>query len=99
MSSEPKLLQDAIIGKNADDVGKTAAQVCTAWGLQRGTAILTTSTYADHIRESAEVSPLPDSAMEEIKGIATRKRFNRVVETGIPGAHPPATLTRTAYYD
>jgi len=87
-SSEPKLLEDAVIRKIAAEVGKTAAQVCIAWGLQRGTAILTTSKNADHIRESFELSPLLDIAMAEIEGITTRYRFNRVVDTGIPGFIP-----------
>jgi diketogulonate reductase-like aldo/keto reductase len=90
---EPKLLEDSVIKKVAAVVGKTAAQVCIAWGLQRGTAILTTSKNADHIRESFDVSPLPESAMKAIEGITTRYRFNKVVETGLPGfipreAHP-----------
>jgi diketogulonate reductase-like aldo/keto reductase len=85
---EPKLLEDAVIKKVAAAAGKTAAQVCIAWALQRGTAVLTTSTSADHIRESLDVSPLPESAMEAIKGITTRYRFNKVVETGVPGFIP-----------
>jgi diketogulonate reductase-like aldo/keto reductase len=87
-SFEPKLLEDDVIKKVATAVGKTAAQVCIAWALQRGTAILTTSTNADHIRGSLDVSPLPESAMEAIKGITTRYRFNKVVETGLPGFIP-----------
>ena len=87
-SFEPKLLSDDVIKKVAAEVGKTAAQVCIAWGLQRGTAILTTSKNADHIRESFDISPLPQNAMEAIEGITTRYRFNRVVETGLPGFIP-----------
>ncbi len=87
-SFEPRLLEDSVIKKVAAGVGKTAAQVCIAWGLQRGTAILTTSKNADHIRESFGVSPLPESAMKEIDGITTRYRFNKVVETGLPGFIP-----------
>ena len=87
-SFEPKLLDDDVIKKVAAAAGKTTAQVCIAWALQRGTAILTTSTSADHIRESLDVSPLPESAMEAIKGITTRYRFNKVVETGLPGFIP-----------
>ncbi len=87
-SFEPKLLEDDVIKKVAAAVGKTAAQVCIAWALQRGTAVLTTSTSADHIRASLDVSPLPENAMEAIKGITTRYRFNKVVETGLPGFIP-----------
>ena len=67
LAYEPKVLQDAVIEIIVADVRMTCAPVCTAWGLQRGLAILTASTNADHIRESIEVSPLPDNAMEEIK--------------------------------
>src|ERR1700719_15903 len=87
-SFEPKLLEDDVIKKVAAAIGKTPAQVCIAWALQRGTAILTTATHADHIRESLDVSSLPESAMEAIKGITTRYRFNKVVETGLPGFIP-----------
>ena len=90
-SFEPRLLEDSVIKRIAAAVGKTAAQVCIAWGLQRGTAILTTSKNADHIRESFDVSPLPESAMKEIEGITTRYRFNTVVETGVPGFIPRET--------
>ena len=87
-SFEPKLLEDEVIKKVAAAAESTAAQVCIAWALQRGTAILTTSTSANHIRESLDVSSLPESAMEAIKGITTRYRFNKVVETGLPGFIP-----------
>ena len=92
-SFEPRLLEDPVIKKVAATVGKTAAQVCIAWGLQRGTAILTTSKSADHIRESFDVSPLPESAMKEIEGITARYQFNTVVETGVPGFIPRAAAT------
>jgi diketogulonate reductase-like aldo/keto reductase len=85
---EPKLLDDEVIKKVAATVGKTTSQVCIAWALQRGTAVLTTSTNADHIRASLDLSPLPESAMEAISGIKTRYRFNKVVETGLPGFIP-----------
>ena len=96
-SFEPKLLEDDVIKKVAAAAAKTTAQVCIAWALQRGTAILTTSTNADHIRESLDVSPLPETAMESINGITTRYRFNQVVETGVPGFIPrPADRKGTA---
>jgi alcohol dehydrogenase (NADP+) len=95
-SFEPKLLEDDVIKKVAAALGKTTAQVCIAWALQRNTAILTTSTNADHIRESLDVSPLPESAMEAIKGITTRYRFNKVVETGLPGFIPREADRRSA---
>jgi diketogulonate reductase-like aldo/keto reductase len=60
-----------------------------AWAIQRGTALLTTSTTPRYIRENFEVSTLPEDAMQEIRdGITTRVRFNPVVETGVPGFIP-----------
>jgi diketogulonate reductase-like aldo/keto reductase len=88
-SGEPKLLGDPVITAIAERVHKTPAQVLLAWAIQRGTALLTTSTTPSRIKENFEVSALPDDAMREIsEGIKTRVRFNPVVETGIPGFIP-----------
>jgi diketogulonate reductase-like aldo/keto reductase len=60
-----------------------------AWAIQRGTALLTTSTIPSQIQENFDVSTLPDDAMREIRdGIQSRVRFNPVVETGVPGFIP-----------
>ncbi|HSL03959.1 MAG TPA: aldo/keto reductase [Nitrospiraceae bacterium] len=87
-SFEPKLLDDPVIKNVASRAGMSPAQVCIAWGVQRGTAILTTSTKVNHLRESLEASFLSESAINEISAIQTRYRFNRVVETGVPGFIP-----------
>lgn len=88
-SSEPKLLEDPVITAIAKRVNKTSAQVLLAWGIQRGTALLTTSKTPSRIRENFDVSTLPEDAMQEInEGIKSRVRFNAVVETGIPGFIP-----------
>ena len=87
--SEPKLLEDPLITAIAKRVKKTPAQVLLAWGIQRGTALLTTSTTPSRIKENFEVSTLPEDALREIsEGIKSRVRFNTVVETGIPGFIP-----------
>jgi diketogulonate reductase-like aldo/keto reductase len=91
-SSEPKLLEDPLITAIAQRVKKTPAQVLLAWGIQRGTALLTTSTTPSRITENFEVSTLPEDAIREIsEGIKSRVRFNTVVETGIPGFIPRGT--------
>ena len=41
---EPRLLDDPVITAIAQRVRKTPAQVVLAWAVQRGTALLTTST-------------------------------------------------------
>ena len=86
---EPRLLDDPVIVAIARRLGKTPAQVVLAWAVQRGTAFLTTSVTPSRIRENFELSPLPEDAMQEIRNsVATKIRFNRVVETGVPGFIP-----------
>jgi diketogulonate reductase-like aldo/keto reductase len=88
-SSEPKVLEDPVITAIAKRVNKTPAQVLLAWGIQRGTALLTTSKTPSRIKEDFEVSALPEEAVWEIsEGIKLRVRFNAVVESGVPGFIP-----------
>ena len=88
-SGEPKLLEDPIIAAVARRVNKTPAQVLLAWGIQRGTALLTTSKTPSRIKGNFDVSTLPENAMREINdGIKLRVRLNAVVETGVPGFIP-----------
>ena len=90
-SGEPKLLDDPVIAAVARRVNKTSAQVLLAWGIQRGTALLTTSTTPSRIKENFDASTLPENAMREInEGIKLRVRLNTVVETGVPGFIPRA---------
>jgi diketogulonate reductase-like aldo/keto reductase len=90
--SEPKLLEDPLITAIAQRVKKTPAQVLLAWGIQRGTALLTTSTTPRRIKENFEVSTLPEDAVRGIsEEIKSRVRFNTVVETGVPGFIPRGT--------
>ena len=86
---KPRLLDDPLIVAIAQRLGKTPAQVVLAWAIQRVTALLTTSVTPSRIRENFELSPLPEDAMQEIRdGLATKVRFNSVVETGVPGFIP-----------
>ena len=83
---EPKIVDDPVITAIAQRVHKTPAQVLLAWAVQRGTAFLTTSTKPQRLRESFDISTLPEDAMREIRDrITTSVRFNAVVETGVPG--------------
>ncbi|MGO9483995.1 MAG: aldo/keto reductase [Rhodomicrobium sp.] len=89
---EPKLLENPVITAIAQRAHKTPAQVVLAWAVQRGTALLTTSTKPRQIQENIEVSTLPEDAMQEIRdNIAERVRFNTVVKTGVPGFIPQGT--------
>lgn len=88
---KPNLLEDPVIDSIARRLRKTSAQVALAWAIQRGTAFLTTSTKPHRIRESLDLSALPEEAMQEIREkITTSVRFNAVVETGVPGFIPRA---------
>jgi diketogulonate reductase-like aldo/keto reductase len=83
---EPKLLENPVITTIAQRVHKTPAQVVLAWAIQRGAALLTTSTKPSQIQENFEVSTLPEDAMQEIRdGITARVRFDPVTEAGVPG--------------
>ena len=83
---EPRLLDDPLIVTIAGRFGKTPAQVLLAWGIQRGTAVLTSSVNPARISENFDITALPESAIQEInERLETRYRFNSVVEAGEPG--------------
>ena len=83
---EPRLLDDPLIVSIAQRSGKTPAQVLLAWGIQRGTAVLTGSVTPSRIRENFDVTALPESVIEEInEQLQTRIRFNSVADGGEPG--------------
>jgi diketogulonate reductase-like aldo/keto reductase len=82
----PRVVDNPVITTIAKRINKTPAQVALAWAIQRGTALLTTSTTLQHIRENFDISPLPEDAMQEIRNnITTSVRLNPVTETGVPG--------------
>jgi diketogulonate reductase-like aldo/keto reductase len=89
---DPRLLDDPLIVDMAQRYGKTPAQVLLAWGIQRGSAVLTGSVNPSRIRENFDVTALPQSAIEEInERLDTRIRFNSVADGGVPGfAEVPA---------
>lgn len=83
---EPRLLDDPLIVSTAQRLGKTPAQVLLAWGIQRGSAVLTASVTPARIRENFDVTAIPDSAVRDIsERLETRFRFNSVVDGGEPG--------------
>jgi alcohol dehydrogenase (NADP+) len=78
----PGPLEDPVVTRTAEQVGKTPAQVLLAWAVQRGTAVLTTPKTAARARENFDLSALPAEAFDAIDRIETRQRFNEVVKTG-----------------
>jgi diketogulonate reductase-like aldo/keto reductase len=63
-----------------------------AWGIQRGSAVLTGSVNPARINENFNVTAIPESAVHDIsERLQTRYRFNSVVDGGEPGfAEVPA---------
>jgi aldehyde reductase len=82
---EPRLLDDPLVVSMARRFGKTPAQVLLAWGIQRGSAVLTSSVRPARIVENFDVTALPENAIQEISELETRIRFNSVVDGGEPG--------------
>jgi diketogulonate reductase-like aldo/keto reductase len=83
---EPRLLDDALIVSIANELSKTPAQVLLAWGIQRGTAVLTASVTPSRIHENFDVTALPEKAIRDInERLETRFRFNSVADGGEPG--------------
>lgn len=82
---EPRLLDDPVIVSIARQYGKTPAQVLLAWGIQRASAVLTSSVNPGRITENVDVTGLPESVIDEISRLRTRIRFNSVVDAGEPG--------------
>jgi diketogulonate reductase-like aldo/keto reductase len=83
---EPRLLDDPVVVSIARRFECTPAQVLLAWGIQRGTAVLTSSKTPERIRENVGVIDLPKNAIHEINDrVQTRYRFNSVVDAGEPG--------------
>jgi diketogulonate reductase-like aldo/keto reductase len=89
---EPRLLDDPLIVSIAEQLEKTPAQVLLAWGIQRGSAVLTGSVNPARINENFDVSAIPESVVQDIsERLQTRYRFNSVVDGGEPGfAEVPA---------
>jgi alcohol dehydrogenase (NADP+) len=84
----PGPLGDPVIVAIAARLEKTPAQVLLAWAAQRGTALLVKTRTAARVRENFNISALPEDAFNEINSIQTRKRFNSVTKTGMPGFIP-----------
>lgn len=83
---EPRLLDDPLIVSIARRLGKTPAQVLLAWGIQRGSAVLTASVTPTRISENFDVTAIPESAIRDIdERLETRYRFNSVADAGQPG--------------
>ncbi|HEX3798741.1 MAG TPA: aldo/keto reductase [Verrucomicrobiae bacterium] len=86
--AKPGPLEDAAVLAIARQTSLTPAQVLLAWGIQRGTAVLTTAKTLERARENYEIAEIPEAAVEKISRIQTRVRLNSVTQTGVPGFIP-----------
>ncbi len=91
----PGPLEDPTVLATAREASLTPAQVLLAWGIQRGTAVLTTAKTLDRARENYNISAIPEAALEKINQIQTRQRLNSVTQTGVPGFIPTAAEARS----
>ncbi|HVY69035.1 MAG TPA: aldo/keto reductase [Verrucomicrobiae bacterium] len=92
--ARPGPLEDPVVLAIAREASLTPAQVLLAWGIQRGTAVLTTAKSLDRIGENYNLSEISEAAVDQINRIQARKRLNSVTETGIPGFIPKAADTQ-----
>jgi alcohol dehydrogenase (NADP+) len=81
----PGPLEDPAVLAIAKQTSLTPAQVLLAWGIQRGTAVLTTAKTLERAHENYNFSEISEAAVEEISRIQIRSRLNSVVATGVPG--------------
>jgi len=81
----PGPLEDPAVLAIAQQTSLTPAQILLAWGIQRGTAVLTTAKTLERARENYNIFEIPEVAVDEINRIETRSRLNPVVKTGVPG--------------
>ncbi len=50
-----QLLQDRMIREIAEERGRTSAQICLRWGLQKGAAVIPKASSETHLRENMDV--------------------------------------------
>jgi aldehyde reductase len=90
--TRPGPLEDPTVLTIAKQTSLTPAQVLLAWGIQRGTAVITTTKT--RALENYSISEIPEAAVEQINRIQTRTKLNSVTETGVPGFIPTAAQLR-----
>ena len=80
-ADEPTLLDDPVLQRIAAKHDISAAQVCIAWAIQRGTSVVAKSASPEHQKENlAPISSsitLSEEEMSEIEGLERGHRFFR----------------------
>src|SRR6202789_1643535 len=66
--ARPGPLEDPAVLAIARQTSQTPAQVLLAWGIQRGTAVLTTAKTPERTRENYNISEIPWAGVVELSG-------------------------------
>ena len=72
------LLNHETVHSIAANVGRTPAQVCLRWGIQRGTAIVPKTSKRERLQENLQLFDfeLTEAQMNAITGLDRNRRFN-----------------------
>lgn len=75
---EESLLQNSVVCKIAQDLGRSPAQVLLRWGLQRGTSVVVKSSQQKRLVENLTVTDfgLTEDQMAAIASLNQNRRFN-----------------------
>ncbi|MBI4257166.1 aldo/keto reductase [Candidatus Uhrbacteria bacterium] len=75
--SKPALLDDPTIQRIAQAHGKSPAQICLRWGVERGTVVIPKSTSPEHIAQNADIFSfeLSEGDMTELAKLDRHLRY------------------------
>lgn len=85
MDCGDNLLEEDVLKRIAKERGKTVAQVCLRWAIQRGTSVIPKTSKVNRLAENSDVF---DWALEEedMASIAKMERGRRYNDPGVYGA-------------
>ena len=92
-SKTESVLEQAVVTKTAQRLGKTAAQVVLRWGIQRGNAIIPKTSKTVRLIENINIFDfvLSDDEMQAIDALNCDRRFNdpgQFCEAALGRCHP-----------
>ncbi|HLD20850.1 MAG TPA: aldo/keto reductase [Patescibacteria group bacterium] len=75
--NKPILLADPMIQRIAQAHGKSPAQICLRWSVQRGTAVIPKSTSPEHIAQNADIFSfeLSENDLADLSKLDRRLRY------------------------
>lgn len=81
-TGEPRVVDDLVIQKLAQQVCVDPGQLLYSWGVQRGTNVLPKSVTPARIASNLKVQRLSDDVVAAIDGLERHKRFNTSAHWG-----------------